>query len=269
MLGRLESIGGREQNRDDYEAISQWLSELVVVAHLVGNEWSASPVFTMEPKAPGTTVKKNPEVVIEVGSHGRLGVEVKSPNLVKHHELRGHEPWQLLERSDIKPSNLTGAVTLPRDNPVKDYLISADEKFAGSRNAYPDFQSVLVIVWDDYVNEPLTALLSQASGLLTENSFYKDDDGNAVLYPNVDAVLIMRHQHQLQRGMANEPAVDERSHFLDYGSPERFPPHVLIPNPAGQPLNEEWVRALGGWHPDSLMGAEYNAGSMVMWIDPG
>lgn len=268
MLGRLEGINGREKNRDDYEAISQWLAELVVVLHLIGHEWSVPPVFTMEATAPGTTVRKNPEVMVEVPGHGRFGIEVKSPNLVNHQALRGQQPWQLLERSDINPTDLSGAVTLPRDNPVKDYLVSADAKFAGFRDAYSDFQSVLVIVWDDYVIEPLTALLSPASGLLTENSFHKDGSGKAVLYPNVDAVLLMRHQHQLQRGMSNSSPADERMHFLDYGSVDRFPPHVLIPNPAGQPLKEEWVRALGGWHPDSLMGAEYNAGSMVMWINP-
>ncbi|MXG90338.1 hypothetical protein [Nocardioides flavescens] len=268
MLGRLESIGGRDRNRDDYEAISQWLAELVVVLHLVRHEWSEPPVLTMEPTAPSTVVKKNPEVMVEVAGHGRFGVEVKSPNLVNHQKSRGRQPWQLLERSDVKPADLSGGVTLPRDNPVKDYLISADAKFAGFRDAYADFQSVLVIVWDDYVNEPLTALLSPASGLLTENSFHKDASGNAVSYPNVDAVLLMRHQHQLQRGMSNLEPVDDRMHFLDYGSPDRFPPHVLVPNPAGQPLDEEWVGALGGWYPDLLPGAENNPGSMVMWIDP-
>lgn len=130
-----------------------------------------------------------------------------------------------------------------------------------------DFRSVLVIVGDDYVNEPITALLSPASGLLTPNSFHKDADGTAVTYPNLDAILIMRHQHQFRLEMANERPVDERKHFLDYGDRDDFPPHVIIVNPAGQPLTEEWLDAMGAWPLEALNHTgEYNPGGLVMWV---
>lgn len=263
MLTRLEGMGGREKNMDDYAAIIQWLAELVVMFHLARHTWPDAPIFEMEPRVAGS--KKNPEAVIRVPGVGSLGVEVKAPKLEKHRLDRGSAPWQMVERGSIDPASLEGGVTLPRDNPIKDFLISADAKFAGFRDAYEDFRSVLVIVADDYVNEPLSALLSPASGLLTPNSFHKDEAGNIVTYPNVDAIVIVRHQHQFRLGMANESAVDQRKHFLDYGGRDDFPPHVVIPNPTGQALRPEWLEALGAWPLEALNGAEYNPGGVVMW----
>lgn len=268
MLTRLEGMGGRKKNMDDYAAIIQWLAELLVMSHLAKHEWAAEAIFEMEPTVVGS--KRNPEAVIRVPGIGSLGVEVKAPNLESHRLARGSAPWQMVERGPVAPADLNGDVTLPRDNPVKDFMISADAKFAGFRDAYEDFRSVLMIVADDYVNEPLSALLSSASGLLTPNSFHKDEYGNAVTYPNLDAVVLIRHQHQLRLGMANAPAVDERKHFLDYGDRDDFPPHVFIPIPNGRPLREEWLDALAAWPLEALNhGAEYNPGGLIIWNQSG
>lgn len=267
MLTRLEQMGGKEKDPNHYIAIVQWLAELLVVRHLAEHRWPAEARFVMEPTAGQS--KKNPEIVIELEGVGRLGVEVKSPDLERHRALRGTDPWQMTGRSPLSPSDLGGAVTLPRDNPVKDFLISSDQKFAGFRQESEEFRSVLFIVWDDYVNEPLSALLAAGSGLLTPNSFNTDEHGNPVKYPNLDAIVLVRHQHQLRHGMANHGVVDERKHFLDYGDPDAFPPHAFIPNPAGRPLAMAWLEAIGAWPLESLQpAAEYNPGELVMWIDP-
>jgi hypothetical protein len=42
MLTRLEAMGGREKNMDDYAAIIQWLAELVVMLNLARHEWPAA-----------------------------------------------------------------------------------------------------------------------------------------------------------------------------------------------------------------------------------
>ena len=93
----------------------------------------------------------------------------------------------------------------------------------------------MVVVWDDFVNEPLTALSAPCSGLFTPNSFHHID-GKPVQYPNVDAVLLVRHQHQIVEGLAGRPLVDGRTDLLDYGRAGEFPPHALVTNPAGKPL---------------------------------
>lgn len=263
MLGRLESLGGKEKDFKDYEAIRQWLGELVVVGHFVAWDWPASVSFRHEPVATGSS--RNPEIVVNGGTF-RLGVEVKTPNLSSFARTRSHRDWQLLVRVHGDPTGLPGTVTLPRDNPLKDFLISADAKFAAFRATDPAFRSVLVIVWDDYVNEPISALLSPGSGLLTPSSFDTLPDGTRRRYPNVDAIVLLRHQHQLQEGMANRPPLDDRDHFLDYGSPDRFPPNALIPCPDGRALNQPLLDALCAAPIAPHLGAEYLPGDWVMWV---
>lgn len=265
MVDRLEGMGGRERDQGHYEQIVQWLAELLVVHHLVTSEWPTGTSFFREPTIGAS--KKNPEVVIAVPFMGSLGVEVKCPDLSAHRSARSQSRWQLTARTNIDPMYLEGGVVLPKDNPVKDFLVSASEKFKGFHSADPEFSSVLVIVWDDFINEPLSALKSPSSGLLTPNSFHRDDDDVPVTYPYVDAILIIRHQHQFRRGMANRPPVDERMHFLDYGLPGAFPPQALIDNPTGRPLDELWRRVLGGCPLEDLVGmAEYSPSEIVMWV---
>lgn len=266
MIHRLELMRSAPKDMKAYNSIKQWLAEVLVVDHLVKHPWQGSTHFEMEPTAPGS--KKNPEVAISLEGIGCLGVEVKCPNLDAHVRLRAQNLWQLTDRTNITPANLSGEVTLPRDNPLKDFLISADEKFASFKAERSDFQSVLYVVWDDYINEPLSALSSPNSGLLTPNTFYRDSADQPVTFPNVDAVVLMRHQHQFVEGMANRAPIDQRRDFLDYGRRQDFPPHALITNPHGHPLASEWVGALGAWDIGDLVtaGAEYHPSSVVMWL---
>lgn len=82
---------------------------------------------------------------------------------------------------------------LPRDNPIKDFLISANEKFRIFKQSNAAFLSTLVIVWDDFIYEPISAISPPQAGLFTENSFAKDDDGNPLKFEYVDCVIITRH----------------------------------------------------------------------------
>ena len=68
-----------------------------------------------------------------------------------------------------------------------------------------------MIIWDDFINEPISALTNPNSGLLTQNSFYKDST-----FSNVDGVIILRHLHHLK-------------HLFYFGE--------LLPyNPHGEPI---------------------------------
>lgn len=270
MVRRLEGMGGRDRDLGHYEQIVQWLAELLVIRHLVSIEWPTGTAFSHEPTA-GTS-KKNPEIVITVPSVGALGVEVKCPRLVSHRANRNQSSWQFTARDIVDPQDLEGfegGVVLNKDNPVKDFLASADGKFAEFHSADPKFRSILVIVWDDSIYEPLSALMAPSSGLLTPNSFHKRDDGLPVTYQNVDAVLVIRHQHQFVLGMKNESPWDDRRDFMDYGLPGAFPPHVLIPTASGRPLDDLWQRALRGWPLEAVAHmAEYRPTDLVMGADP-
>lgn len=263
MLTTLESIGGRDRDMDDYESIRQWLGELVVVRHFVTWPWPTTVTFEYEPTAPGFATK--PEITITAPCW-RLGIEVKTPDLRQLAGNRTRNDWQMLARVPGGREGMPGSITLPRDNPVKDFLVSADRKFAGFRKQDKTFRSVLVIVWDDFINEPLSALKSPASGLLTSKTFHVDDNGRPHKYPNVDVVVLLRQQHQLKEGMANRPPIDERYSFLDYGGLKRFPPNAVVVNPNGQPLNEAMVQSLQAYPPDISMGAEYEPAELVIWV---
>ncbi|MGH4032887.1 hypothetical protein ACQB60_28585 [Actinomycetota bacterium Odt1-20B] len=166
----------------------------------------------------------------------------------------------------VSPKSLGESVALPRDNPVKGFLISADKKFAGFRATDPDFKSVLVNVWDGCVNEPSSALASPASGLFTPNSFHRAD-GRVVELPDVDAVLLVRHQHEVVVG-AGQPLADDWVHLLDYGRPGSFPPYAVVTNPVGRLLPSEFLLALHAVPVEALnVAAAYNPGEIVMWVD--
>jgi hypothetical protein len=60
---------------------------------------------------------------------------------------------------------------------VKDFLVSAEAKFTIFEGHRPNSLRLLFIIWDDFCNEPISALLSPVSGLLTEQSFHRGADG--------------------------------------------------------------------------------------------
>ncbi len=269
MIGRLEQVGGREKDMSDYESIVAWLAELLVTHHVVSWAWPAGTTFRDEPTAAGSG--KNPELDVRLPDGLTLGVEVKCPALRAFSRDRSARDFQLNARFlDDKGGSLPGTVTPPRDNPVKDFLVSADGKFRSFKAEDPLYQSLLVIVWDDHINEPLAALTNQSSGLLTPKSFHRSG-GTAVTYPALDAVVITRHQMQLVRGMANLPTVDDRHDFLDYGRRDGFPPHVYLPVATASGLDERFVDMTQAWPLEALLtaGAEYGGGEMVMWVDGG
>lgn len=154
---------------------------------------------------------------------------------------------------------------LPRDNPVKDFLISANEKFTAYEELRPDAVRILTVVWDDHVQEVLAALLNPMSGLLTENSFHKDPNGEAVRFPMVDAILLCRYQIQLHALMRDQPLIDNELPF-GYHHYE-FPPKALIQNPHGRRFPPELLHPLNATRIDDCLGAEYSPNiDIVMWV---
>lgn len=260
QLLRLESLGGRERELGDYRQIVSWYTELLVIQQLALHAWPAGGSFEMEPTSGQTN--HNPEVVVHLGGIGSLAVEVKAPDLLDHAGKRSANAFQLNARGAY-PESVKAQATFPRDNPVKDFLIHADKKFAGFRDD-PTARSILVVVWDEYLNEPVAALTAPGSGLLTPNSFHRHE-GEPVVYSNIDAILLVAHQHQIVEGLANRPLSDGCRNLLDFGRPAEFPHHALISNPGGRPLPVEFLEALHAWPIESLVGSEYSPSELVMW----
>jgi hypothetical protein len=207
-LDRLVALGGVEKHEPHYKQLMQLLAKVHVVRQLVRHTWPQTPTFALEPVVAGSA--KNPEVTVEIGSD-LFGVEVKSPLLLEYGRQRGQLPAQLPARSGYLDEFAAAAggkdqVLLPRDNPAKDFLLSADEKFAGFKAQHPSFTGALVIVWDDFIQEPLTSLVHPQAGLFTPNSFATDANGAPLSFANVDGVILLRHPHQLRRAATEQRA---------------------------------------------------------------
>ena len=209
------------------------LAELLVVSHVLGLSWEGATTFESEPSVEKRG--KNPEILVR-NERITLAVEVKAPALFSHQENRAANPEQIAARfasQDQIKALLADPekATFPRDNPVKDFLVSAESKFEQFQEE-KNFVGVLVIVWDDFIYEPLSSLLHPGSGLLTESSFYKDAEGNSVVFPSVGAVVVIRQLHQIVRACRDEQLADGLESPLQYGIPHGFPPKVLVANGA-------------------------------------
>jgi hypothetical protein len=219
FIRKLCSFSGKEKYEPHYDQILQHLAELLVVGHLSG-KMDGSWQFEEEPTTAGSS--KNPEIKIAKDDLTIL-VEVKSPSFIEYQKIRSGSDIQLAGRfpmgMDLASALSTeeGNNALPRDNNVKDFLKSADEKFELFKRNLPNVLTVLVIAWDDFIYEPITALLNQHSGLLTKNSYFKDKLGNAISFENIDNIVVLRNMTQIANSTKDVHVSDGLSHPLDYG----------------------------------------------------
>lgn len=247
---------------EPFESIIQVLGEIYVTGGAIETADRHNDGQIQFRHEPGIANSKNPEFEVSA-SETWYSVEVKTPRLIEYGRKRAVLSRQLTARLP-HPSAL-GPATLPRDNPIKDFLVSANEKFAAYRAIRPDALAILTIVWDDFIQEAVSALCHPKSGLLTAHSFFKGTDGKAVQFENVDAVLLIRHQHQMILATREEPLGDGQRPFTYHGPP--FPPKALVLNPAGRAIPPEVVTALGATPIEDLSNyAEYRAPDMIIWV---
>ena len=176
FMDQLSAISGQEKWLPHWEQLNQKLSELLIIRQIVTFNWPSGNTYEWEEKI--ICDGKKPELLIQT-KQLTFGIEVKAPMIFEHQKHRAENSLQGISRS-LEKENLkrfAGSdkeVTLPRDNPVKDFLLSANLKFESfKKKDNQAFISILVIVWDDFINEPLSALTHPDSGLLTSNSFAK------------------------------------------------------------------------------------------------
>jgi hypothetical protein len=158
-------------------------------------------------------------------------------------------------------------LTLPRDNPVKDFLLSADAKFAAFKKKADNFIGILVIIWDDNIYEPISTLLHEACGLMTPKSFHADPIGTPFPFANVDEIFLIRHLHQFVRVAGGRPLIDGCTHALDYGRDGEYPFKVFVQNPNGREVPNIMQHCLQGMPPHPEMGAEYMPKDLVRWTN--
>jgi hypothetical protein len=205
-IDKIASIG-----KNQPEQIFQVLGEVLVLYNLL--LLKETDKFSVEIEPQSRKNGKNPEYRIKINGIW-FAIEVKTPDLKTFEEVRhnGLQVTSRLSKQEIKNLKLYRQIIFSKDLKIQDYLKSAEEKFLDykSSDTYKDDKTLLVILWDDFINEPISTLVNPNSGLLTENSFYKDSK-----FPNVDGVIVLRHLHHLK-------------HLFYFGE-------LLMYNPQGQP----------------------------------
>jgi hypothetical protein len=264
FIDRIAAINGKERFIPHYEQLLQTLAELLIVEKSLSHNWGPETVFAHEPIT--SVSKKNPE--INICTKGiTIGIEVKCPQLIEHARNRGARSVQLPSRSSLVEYYAKDNITLPRDNPIKDFLASADEKFKPFKSLDPNYYGVLVIVYDDFIVEPISALLSETSGLFTLKSFAANKDGTIRKFENVDCVIITRHLLPIMRGTRDEPMSDFFVHPLDYGERDLFPFKVHIPNPfTGSRVLDSVADCFQTYTLSPELGAEYVPSQHINWL---
>jgi hypothetical protein len=265
----IASLGGGDHHRPDYEQLLQRLAEIHVALHAVKGRWPDDTTFVDEPVAPASGL--NPEFVVSTPSV-RVGVEVKAPALLEHQQKRATRPLEAGGRlfPPDKLAEVAGGMdklTLPRDNPVKDFLISADAKFASFHAADKKFFGLLVIAWDDFIYEPITYLTHPGSGLLTSESFAEDAAGAQLTFPNVDGIVVLSHLQYFKWALEE----DGQGHPFGLSSDvfkwdiDPVRPAVYIDTPHGRAVPGCIWSALDTRPLGDVPGAEYQPSDLVTW----
>ncbi len=229
FIKKLASYCNSEKDMNHYDQLLQHVAELVVVSHLA-RTLNESWIFQEEPK--NAASNKNPEISI---SNGKLTilVEVKSPRFFEFQRKRKETGIQLPSRIGNGFKNMIENIhdtkaSLPRDNIVKDFLISADSKFKSFKDQDANVLSVLVIAWDDFIYEPISSLVNDFTGLITDNSYYKNSDNHPIKFENIDNIILLRNMTQIVNATRDIQVTDGLEHPLDYGCKGRTLPIPII-----------------------------------------
>lgn len=264
-IKKIENINGREKFVPHYDQLLQVLSEMLIVHRTLKFDWDVSRSFAYEPKAGNSNM--NPELVVNTKAFS-LVIEAKAPEFVKKQNERANREFQLPTRSPFINTFDKEEIMLPRDNVIKDFLLSANSKFKSFKKEIPKFYGILVIVWDDFVYEPISALLNVQAGLFTENSFASDANGNPFIYENIDAVVITRHLVNIVHGTRGKPLPHPIEHALDYGRKEEFPYKIIIKNPfINTVIPEEIIDCYQVYENLEKLGSEYDSIDLIKWIN--
>lgn len=269
MLRELAAIGGRERYDPHYDQLLQKLAEILVMRQVLLMPWPEGTRFLIEGRAVGS--ERRVDLVVTQPDGRKLGFEVKAPEYTRHTECRERGRFQLPARGPEgtldQLRELGDPIVLPRDNAVRDFLRSANEKFAAFKAA-GNFTGVLVVVWDDYVYEAIAPLVYERQGLLTPQS-YSQIAGAAEAFTNVDAVMVLRHLSYFVRAAAEQPLGDERLHAFHIGGAGALP-NVVARVPGGEELPSAAVdgfNALAIDDPILETMAEYLPSEIIFWLD--
>lgn len=188
MLREIKNIGGRKNFEPHYDQLMQKLAEILVMRQVVNMPWPRETTFEIEAGVRGRL--KRVDLVVSLPDGEKFGFEIKAPKYTAPARQRSEGKFQGVPPLEFQTKNADHA-GLPRENSLRSFLRSANEKFDAFAARY-DFCGILVIVWDDWIYEGIGPLLNERSGLLTPAT-YSVVNGAPEVFKNIDTVLILRH----------------------------------------------------------------------------
>lgn len=249
-----------------FQQLLQLLAEILIIRALCSAPWPESTVLKYEPVNP--TTGRRPELAIELGDQVLL-IEVKCPALIKHQNQRADAKFHLPARGvagDLfREHRERDQLVLPRDNVVKDFLVSSQDKFRGFSRV-KSTSGVLVIVWDQHLYEPISSLRHPESGLFTANSFARDPGGDRLSFDAVGGAIVMEGLCRLGAAAQETGLIDATDTFaIDrLGMPAAWCPN--LPDAVLHPLIADALVAQPIEDLDCF--AEYRPQDIIFWIDP-
>jgi hypothetical protein len=260
----IGNLAGSDRDLIHYNQILQRFAEILIIKSV--DAWVGLNSFAWELEK---SVPASPKQVDVVGYNGHIeiGLEIKAPNFTDIQELRQQVHQMVNRLPDGRSVAASFDATLPRDNSLKDMLISANKKFVEFKRNNANFHGALVIVWDDHIQEPLTWLHGH-EGLLTDNSFYKDENGDAIIFENIDAVIVLRHLTYFTSNLCNNNPFEANENMFVIGGGENLPNVIYSVSDYAHLTFREVANALNAHqHDDPILqrAAEYHPTDWIFW----
>ena len=253
-------------NRDNFEQVIQIFGEVLILRKIVLKAEDDSIILEPSVNKKG----KNPEFRAKVNGQ-YIAVEVKTASLFEFSNQRqtGLQITGHMNNNDFQLIKDNGKVVTPRILKVKDFLWNAQNKFEEykTKNEFENDYRLLFIIWDDYINEPVSALINPNTGLLTRNTFFHESN-----FSNIDGVFLLRHIHQFFRMLRFGELVQYEydkvnvKDVFDYYHP--VAPVTFVQNEFGREVPEELIRNLESYRIEDMLTlpfAEYNPTDIVDW----
>ncbi|TNC02660.1 hypothetical protein FHG65_00175 [Bacillus cereus] len=254
----IGTLNNKEQSEQNYAVLSEVL--VLSKAAQVADSIQGVPFIQSEPRSSKNS--KNPEFRSKLSGKYYAG-EVKTPSLKKFKEKRqsGFQvTTHLPDREVISIDNIIN----PKLLTVKDFLVNTEEKYSEyilEEQFKEDFR-FLFIVWDDFINEAISALTSPFCGLFTPNSFYKESN-----FELIDGVFIIRHLHQFHSGINDYALLDGLENAFQWSGDKRYTlMSAFVQNPYGRKVPDVFLNKFNVVPPDEMtFGAEYQPTDWIDW----
>lgn len=245
-------------NKNEYEQNFAVFGEILVLYKAAKIADIVNEKQYIVPEPSGKKDSKNPEFRSKVQGIYYAG-EVKTPSLAEYIFNR-QSGIQITTHLPDRDLFIDEKIISPNILRIKDNLVNTQNKYKEyiQKNEYKEDYRFLFIVWDDFINEPISALINPYCGLFTKNTFYPKSDFNLI-----DGVFIVRHLHQFRRILRNEEFMYDLEHAFDWPS-EQYPV-AFVQNPNGRKVPDIFIEKFSAIYPNDILFAEYRPTDWVDW----